>query len=250
MGIIISGSTKVGKQYISTAEKASGMMVTKEEILSKQNLIFLCHIKGETLISIPIATVIYPLIPLAEFFNDITVLEMNDVCIKELEKWINTHDEAYDWSHAFNLIAEQEVKSEEWKKREETFKTSVKRILKYDLTKENPTDPVTLPKVDCLYVGCSLEVACKDQDDYIMSMKKISRWLKPGGHLIMYVLFNATFFTVGEHRFRILTLNEEFLKKTLMDIGYEIQTIEMVENKSKHEALNYEHLALITAVMQ
>lgn len=41
--LLFQVAQKVGKQYISTAEKASGMMVTKEEILSKQKLIFLCN---------------------------------------------------------------------------------------------------------------------------------------------------------------------------------------------------------------
>ncbi|XP_053545704.1 indolethylamine N-methyltransferase-like [Bombina bombina] len=216
------------------------------------------RIKGETMIYMQIGTIISPLIPISEFFNDITVLEYNDVCIKELEKWKNTHDDAYDWSHTFQFMAELEGKglsifpitSEEWKTRQEKIKTSIKRILKCDFTKENLTDPVTLLKVDCIFLGCLLESVCKDQDDYFRSLKKISMWLKPGGHLILLVVLNASFYTIGEHRFHLVNLDEEFIRKALRDIGYMIETIEMVERKSNHEAISYDHLALITAVMQ
>ncbi|XP_053545714.1 indolethylamine N-methyltransferase-like [Bombina bombina] len=198
-------------------------------------------IKGQHLICMKIGSIVYPLIPLSEFFNDITMLEFNDICIKELEKWINTHDAAHDWSHMFN---------EEWKKREEKVKTLIKRILKYDLTKENPTDPVVLPKVDCIFIGCCLEIISKTHDDVLTMLKRISGWLKPGGHLIMYVLFNATYFTVGEHHFHVLKLDEAFVSKALRDIGYKIETMDLEERKSNHGAASYDHFALIIAVMQ
>ncbi|XP_053545707.1 indolethylamine N-methyltransferase-like [Bombina bombina] len=207
-------------------------------------------IKGETLIYMQGGTLIFTLIPISEFFNDITVLEVNDVCKEELEKWKNTHDDAYDWSHTFKFMAEMEGKGEEWKTRQEQLKTTIKRILKCDFTKENLTDPVTLPKVDCIYVGCVLETICKDRDDYLRSLKKISMWLKPGGHLIILVMLNGSFYTIGEHRFHILNIDEEFIRKALRDIGYVVETIEMVERKSNHEAISYEHMALVTAVMQ
>ncbi|XP_053545705.1 nicotinamide N-methyltransferase-like [Bombina bombina] len=197
-----------------------------------------------------IGSCIFTLIPISEFFNDITVLEFNDVCIEELEKWKNTHDDTFDWSHTFKFIAELEGKGEEWKTRQETLKTSIKRILKCDLTKENLTDPVTLPKVDCIFLGWLLESICKDRDDFFRSLKKISMWLKPGGHLILLVVLNASFVTIGEHRFHLLNLDEEFIRKALRDTGYVIETIEMVERKSKHEAISYDHQALLTAVMQ
>ncbi|XP_053545718.1 indolethylamine N-methyltransferase-like [Bombina bombina] len=208
------------------------------------------RITGETLICIPVASIIFPLIPFLEFFNDITVLECNDVCIKELEKWRNSHDEAYDWSHASKISAELKGKGDEWKIREEQLKISIKRILKCDFTKENPTDPVTLHKVDCLYVNCSLETICKDQDEYFSCLKKISEWLKPGGHLILMAVLNGSFYMVGEHRFHLLTLDEEFIRKALRDIGYVTETIEVVERKLKYEAASYDHLAFITAVKQ
>ncbi|XP_053545708.1 indolethylamine N-methyltransferase-like [Bombina bombina] len=214
------------------------------------NIRGLGRIKGETLIYMQAGSCIFTLIPIFEFFNDITVFEFNDDSIKELEKWKNSHDDAYDWSHAFKFIAELEGKGEEWETKQETLKTSIKRILKCDFTKENLTDPVTLPKVDCIYVGCLLEPICKDRDDYFRSLKKISMWLKPGGHLILIVFFNASFFTIGEHRFHLLNLDEEFLRKALRDIGCRIETMEMMERKSKHEAASYDHKALLIAVMQ
>ncbi|XP_053545719.1 indolethylamine N-methyltransferase-like [Bombina bombina] len=223
-------------------------MTSDELVYWCEDLPALSCIKGEHLICLSIGGIVFPLIPLSEFFNDVTMLEFNDICIKELEKWRNTHDTAHDWSHLFKFSAER--KGEEWNKREEKVKTIIKRILKYDLTKENPTDPVVLPKVDCVYLGCCLEIISKTHDDVLTMLKKISGWLKPGGHLIMYVTFNATYFTVGEHHFHVLKLDEAFVIKALRDIGYKIETIDLEERKSNHEAASYDHFALIIAVMQ
>ncbi|KAM4642125.1 nicotinamide N-methyltransferase-like [Discoglossus pictus] len=212
--------------------------------------------KGDTLIDFTIGPIIYHLFTICEFFQDITVIETNDMCIKELEKWINMDPDALDWSHASNFVAELEGNRFSirlgyifagWQKKEEMVKQSIKHILKCNFEKENPTDPVVLPKVDCILTAWALELVSKDQDQYSKNLKKISRWLKLGGHLILFGVFNASFYMVGEHKFHLTTYNEDFLREVIEDSGYVITNFEAIESKLCG-AVDYDHIVYITAL--
>ncbi|KAM4642109.1 indolethylamine N-methyltransferase-like [Discoglossus pictus] len=208
------------------------------------------RIKGNTLIDFTVGPIIYHLLTICEFFEDITVLETNKSSINELEKWINMDPDALDWSHTSKFIAELEGNSDGWQRKEDILKQSIKQIIKCDFTKENPTDPVVLPKVDCLLAASALEVISKDQDQYSKNLKKISRWLKLGGHLILFGLLNTSFYTVGDHKFHVLTNNEDFLREVIRDAGYVIESLEVIESKLCSDAINHEHFIIITALKE
>ncbi|KAM4641314.1 indolethylamine N-methyltransferase-like [Discoglossus pictus] len=208
------------------------------------------RIKGNTLIDLTVGPNIFHLFTMCEFFKDITVLETNDMCIKELEKWINMSPDALDWSHASKFIAELEGNSAGWQKKEETLKQSIKQILKCNFAKANPTDPVVLPKVDCLVTAWALEMVSKDQDQYSKNLKKFSRWLKLGGHLILFGVLNASFYRVGEHKFHFATYNEDFIRKAFGDAGYVIKCFEMNERKMDIDIADHEHIVFITALKE
>ncbi|CAH2320169.1 indolethylamine N-methyltransferase [Pelobates cultripes] len=67
------------------------------------------QITGERLIDISAGPNIYHLLPIFEFFRDITILEFSDLCVKELEKWKNKESESYDWTHALSIMSELQV---------------------------------------------------------------------------------------------------------------------------------------------
>ncbi|KAM4642107.1 indolethylamine N-methyltransferase-like [Discoglossus pictus] len=208
------------------------------------------HIKGDTLIDFSVGPIIYHLFTICEFFKDITVLETNDLCIKELEKWINMDSDAFDWSHASKFIVDLEGNSAGWQKKEEMVKRTIKQILKCDLTKENPTYPVVLPKVDCLLTACGLEVISQDHDQYSKNLKKISRMLKLGGHLILFGILNASFYMVGKNKFHFTTYNDIFLRKVIGDAGYLIRSFEQIESKIGNDVVDHEHVVFITAIKE
>ncbi|CAH2320321.1 nicotinamide N-methyltransferase-like [Pelobates cultripes] len=66
------------------------------------------HIKGDTLIDISSSASIFHLLPICTYFKDITILEFNDACLKDLQKWLNKEPGAFDWSHASKIVAELE----------------------------------------------------------------------------------------------------------------------------------------------
>ncbi|XP_053310049.1 nicotinamide N-methyltransferase-like [Spea bombifrons] len=206
------------------------------------------HVKGYNLIDITVGPSICHLFPVCEFFKEITILEFNRFCVAELDKWLSNDKEAFDWSHASKFMMDLEGKSGGWKEKEELLRGKIKSILKCDITKDNPTDPVELPKADCIICMWVLDVISTDKDAYISNLRKISSLLKPGGRLMLVSDINATFYIVGEHKYGVLTYDEEFLKTALKNEGYIIETYEAHDRKVCLDYIDYEKLAFLTAL--
>ncbi|CAH2320306.1 nicotinamide N-methyltransferase-like [Pelobates cultripes] len=64
------------------------------------------QITGDYLIDISSGCNIHHLLPMFEFFKDITILEFSDLCLKELVKWKHRESESYDWTHALSIMKE------------------------------------------------------------------------------------------------------------------------------------------------
>ncbi|XP_063313688.1 indolethylamine N-methyltransferase-like [Pelobates fuscus] len=205
------------------------------------------NIKGDVLIDFSPGPVIFSLLPVCKYFKDIIILEFNDRSIKEMEKWING-DTAFDWSHASQLLKDLEGNCDELQEKEHLLRTKIKDVLKCDLSKENPTDPIILPKADCIISIWVLEMVSKDKDAYCNNLRKIYSLLKPGGHLVMVYDINVSFLKIGEHNFHILTYDEEFPRKTLKDLGFKIESYEVKEKTASTTDIDYEKIVFLTAL--
>ncbi|KAM4702938.1 nicotinamide N-methyltransferase-like [Rhinophrynus dorsalis] len=182
-----------------------------------------------------------------DVFEEITVLELNEHFIKELEKWMNKEEDALDWTHASQFACALEGKSDGWKKKEEKLRSRIKCLVKVDFAKENLSDPIVLPKSDCLFCMWVLDVTSKDHDAYCRNLKKISSLLKLDGQLILFGTLNATYYMAGEKKCHILKYNEVFLRQALAQAGYVIECFEMTEGKQPSEYIFYEHFVYVRA---
>ncbi|CAH2320329.1 nicotinamide N-methyltransferase-like [Pelobates cultripes] len=205
-------------------------------------------IGGDTLIDVTLGPIIHHLLPICTFFKNIIILEFNEECVKEMEKWLNTETEAFDWSHASQFITELGGNRVHWLEQEHMLKKTIKHIVKCDLAKENITDPVILPKADCLLIVGGLDVVSKDHESYRQNLGKLSSFLKPGGHLILFGALNATFYQVGEHRCHVLTADEPFLRQALTDEGYTIECFEALERKAEKNSINTPKVLLVRTI--
>ncbi|XP_063291718.1 indolethylamine N-methyltransferase-like [Pelobates fuscus] len=205
-------------------------------------------LRGNTLIDISIGSLIFHLLPLCKYFKDITILEFNEHCLKELKKWLNKEEDALDWSHAAKFAAELEGNSEKWVEKEDDLRRCIKGILPCDFTKENPTDPVVLPKADCVINLYVLGGVSKDLDSYRHNLMTISSMLKLGGHLLLIGGFNASYYKVSGHKYHILNFSEEELRTILKDCGFSIERMEMMESKIRSDIVYYHHVFFACAV--
>ncbi|CAH2249007.1 nicotinamide N-methyltransferase-like [Pelobates cultripes] len=226
-------------------------------------------VKGETLIDLTIAPAFGHLMVAADFFKEIFILDSSDSSLKETEKWLNKEPGAVDWSHAAHIscklkgvrtehsksvsvrrLCQEEhssgFTSEHLEAEEEKVRRVVKHCLKWDPTNDNPLSSVVLPQADCaisvFYFG-----ACKDHESYRNTFKKLSSLVKVGGHVILFALFNGTYFTIGDHRFSMLNYNEELVKEVLQDNGYTTVIFEVYESKLNTHLVDYKQSGYIVA---
>ncbi|XP_075450975.1 nicotinamide N-methyltransferase-like [Ascaphus truei] len=205
------------------------------------------RVRGETLLDVTIGPLAFHLLTACDYFKEINVIEFIDKNIREFEMWRNKEPGAADWSHAAKIVCELEGKSEEWPGKEDKARRAVKRVVKCDLTKDNPLEPVVLPQMDCLLCAFVLLVVSKDHQAYRTNLKKLASMLKIGGHMLLLGSYNETFYMLGEHKFFTLSCDEEFIREAVCDGGFIIENLEALPTKKSSNFSDYTHVTFLVA---
>ncbi|XP_069805060.1 phenylethanolamine N-methyltransferase-like [Dendropsophus ebraccatus] len=109
------------------------------------------------------------------------------------------------------------------------------------------TDPIVLPPADCIISFWLLEVISKDQGDYIRYLRKFSRLLKPGGHLILLGALDMTYYTVGKDKLYAFTYNEDFARRALVGEGFVIDDCVVKKSAAVSYLVDYKAIIFIAA---
>ncbi|XP_075462668.1 indolethylamine N-methyltransferase-like [Ascaphus truei] len=204
------------------------------------------RVRGDTLIDISSGASVYHLLSASDIFKEIIVIEFTEPNIQEFEKWLKKDPGAADWSYAAKAVCELEGNREEWQVKEDKVRRAVKQVVKWDVSKDNPLDPVVLPQVDCVLSLWVLHVISKDRDAYRRNLRKLTSLLNIGGHMLLFGAFNMTYYKIGEHKFFILSYDEIFLREALRDAGYVIENMDVLPSRKGCDMLDYEHLVYVT----
>ncbi|KAM4051653.1 nicotinamide N-methyltransferase-like [Anomaloglossus baeobatrachus] len=200
---------------------------------------------GKTLIDFSIGPIIMHLISVCEFFEEISILKVNDVTIKELELWRNKDPKSFDWSQTSKLFMEiKQLNCDGWEEEEEILRGKIKEILKCDLGKDYLD---TLPKFDCATSVWFLEIISKDHEDYRKNLRKINNLVKMGGYLLCYASVNTSFFKIGKDKFHVVTCDESFYKKVISEEGFEIKHEENLEKIMISGIVDHDRVMFIVA---
>ncbi|XP_075704848.1 indolethylamine N-methyltransferase-like [Rhinoderma darwinii] len=219
------------------------------------NLLRCCHkvfssglVSGKTLIDISLFPIIVHLLSVCEFFEEISILELNDASIKDLELWRNKDPEAFDWTHTSKLCMELKgMNRDGWQDTEEMLRKKLKHIVKGDFSKNNLTNPYALPRADCVTCIWGLQITSRDHEEYKTNLRKVSNLLKLGGHLLIYANINASYFKIGEDKYHLLNFDDNFLRKTLTDEGFAVVHYEIMEREADTDCLDHDQKAFVVA---
>uniref|UniRef100_A0A8C8RSD2 Uncharacterized protein n=1 Tax=Pelusios castaneus TaxID=367368 RepID=A0A8C8RSD2_9SAUR len=166
-------------------------------------------IKGDTLIDTGSGPTIHQLLSTCESFKEIIATVYTYQNLWELEKRLKNEPGGNRYRGA---------------EKEARLRKTVKQVLKCDVHKSNPLDPVVLPPADCLVSSLCLEAACKDLNIYRVALKNISSLLKPEEHLVLSGDLGCSFYIVGPQKFSCLVQRREVLSET----GFFIQEPEVL----------------------
>ncbi|XP_056397757.1 nicotinamide N-methyltransferase-like [Hyla sarda] len=236
------------EHYVSDkADKAHGEDSLKFPIENLTKIFTEGHIRGHVLIDFSLGSIIHHLYSACEFFKHIIVLKVSDRCILELKRWLDTRTGAFEWEHAAKLHVEIQGSSDQSHEKEEKLKSIIQHVVKINLEKENMTDPIVLPPADCIICAWLIGAISKDQDDYIKNLRKFSRLLKPGGHLILFGALDTTYYTVGKEKLHYVTYDEDFLRKALVGEGFIIDYCKVQKKVFESDLIDYSAVICISA---
>ncbi|XP_060106510.1 nicotinamide N-methyltransferase-like [Heteronotia binoei] len=185
-------------------------------------------LKGDTLIDIGSGATIYQLLSACESFREIIATDYTNQNREEMLRWLRKEPGAFDWSPLVKYVCELEGDREKWAEKEEKVRRTVKQFLKCDVTQPNPLAPLSLPPADCLLSTLCLETACKDLPTYCSALKNISSLVKPGGHLVLFLTLETTFYMVGQRKFSRLYLDQETVEEAVKAAGFDIEWLEVI----------------------
>ncbi|XP_018430131.1 PREDICTED: nicotinamide N-methyltransferase-like [Nanorana parkeri] len=205
------------------------------------------NIEGGLMIDLSIGPVFFHLYSACEYFREIILLKFNDHCIIEVKRWLHGHTGAFDWKHTSSFVAEKEGNSSQSEEKDKRLKAKIKHVLKCCIDKENITDPLQLPPADCLFIGLVLDVVSKDKDEYIRNLKLFTKLLKPDGHLILFGLLHATYFTLDGEKFHVLEYDKSFLITALEEEGYSIRHCEVQRRRKESDLSDFKAVVFVAA---
>ncbi|XP_063291739.1 indolethylamine N-methyltransferase-like [Pelobates fuscus] len=198
-------------------------------------------VKGNTLIDFSIGASANHLIAACNGFKDIYVVEVNEVNINEFEKWRQSKEDAVNFSYGAKVLHKLEGGREAWHVKEDKARQAIKGVIKWDISNDDQV-PVDLPQADCIISIYVLNAISKDKDAYQSNLKKLTSRLKIGGSLLLFSPINMTFYEVDDHKFFILTFDEDFLKQAVIKAGFVIEHVNVLPSKKNCELVDYDAL--------
>ncbi|XP_068103259.1 indolethylamine N-methyltransferase-like [Hyperolius riggenbachi] len=204
-------------------------------------------VKGDVLIDLSMGSFIHHLYSACDIFKDIIILKLNEKCNMETSKWKDSRTGAFNWNHALAHVAKLEGKSAQIQDKDEQLKAVISHVISCDFENENITHPVVLPLADCITSVFLMEGICKDEDDYMKHLEKISKLLKPGGHLILIGVLNTSYYIVGGGKFYGFQFDDRFVKNALSKLGFVVDYCAVQRRRNKSKLIDYKAVMFVTA---
>ncbi|KAG8434462.1 hypothetical protein GDO86_012729 [Hymenochirus boettgeri] len=185
-------------------------------------------IQGDSMIEIGSGPVLHHILSACDRFKSIYLTDYLDVNLQEIDKWLKGSKDAFDWTPYLKYVCEVEGNRSTPKDKVLRIKNKVK-LMRCDVTKSNPLEPHTLPQTDCVIAAGCLICACKTLDAFSNALKNIASLIRRGGHVIIIDYLGASYYLIGDAKMNLLSINENIVKREIIDAGFEIDEFK-VEN--------------------
>ncbi|XP_068099828.1 indolethylamine N-methyltransferase-like [Hyperolius riggenbachi] len=204
-------------------------------------------VKGNVLMDLSMGSVIHHLYSACDVFKEIYILKLNEKCKMETSRWKDSHNGAYDWTHASAHASQLEGKSAQAQDKDQQLKAAIRHIIPCNFDNENITHPEELPLADCVTSITILEAISEDEDGLMRNLEKMSKLLRPGGHLVLMVALNASYFVAGGEKVHLLTVDESLIKNALSKLGFVVDYCAEQKRRNKSTLADHTAIMFITA---
>ncbi|XP_018427125.1 PREDICTED: nicotinamide N-methyltransferase-like [Nanorana parkeri] len=180
------------------------------------------RVEGNSLIEIGAGPCIYHIISACENFKQIYLTDYVQGNLQEIEKWLKCDREAFDWSPVLKYVCDIENHRSTEEEKAEKIRRKVS-LMKCDVTKANPLQPNSLPLADCVIVAGCLICVCNNAEDFKNALKNTVSLIRSGGYLVIVDYLGASYYLVGEAKFKLLSLDENIVREAVTESGCEIE---------------------------
>ncbi|KAK6192646.1 hypothetical protein SNE40_004083 [Patella caerulea] len=208
-------------------------------ILERQQDIFKAgDVKGKRLLDIGTGPIPQSVISAVPFVQDIYLTEFSASNRKYL------HDALFgsgkqDYSNIFKFVTDLSDKSQPWTKLSEELKGKVRGIFPCDLLKDDIFAGSYFPLFDVITTSFCMDAAPPDVDTYGKLVKKVSKYIKLGGHLVYVGVLDESFYFVGEEKFYALNISADEVKAFWKDCGFSIQSWDEIKGSPECEDTDF-----------
>ncbi|XP_063775383.1 nicotinamide N-methyltransferase-like [Pseudophryne corroboree] len=202
---------------------------------------------GQILIDISVGAVIYQLLSASNVFKEIYVMEFTDANIKHFKKWLEKGEDATDWSFTSKLVCDRQGNRDGWQEPEEKVRRAIKNVVKWDIFKNSCIDPQLVPIADCVISLWIINVISKTKEEFQRNVKSFTSRLKIGGHLLLFTVLDMTYYRVGQHKHFILTVDEAFVRESVVNAGFVIEKTDLWNATVESDIVDYKHMLFILA---
>ncbi|XP_066460931.1 nicotinamide N-methyltransferase-like isoform X4 [Eleutherodactylus coqui] len=207
-------------------------------------------VKGDTLLDVSLAAVIYQLISASNQFKKMYKVEFIDPNITHFKEWLEKKEGATDWSFALQKVCEFEGNRDKWQEKEEQLRKTIAGVIKWDNCENIFFNPQLLPEVDCVLSLWQLNVVSKTKEEFQRNLKNFTCSLKPGGQLILFSAVNMSYYVVGKYKFFALTVDRDFIRQTVIKTGFAIEKEHYLSRKVNSDLIAYDGMLCILARKQ
>lgn len=169
---------------------------------------------------------IYQLASAADKIKNITFTDYLKENLDEIREWTNSNSEFWDKFIQYALQKEGKVVSDETvQERKEEIIRALKKIEQLDIGVLNSEHE---GEYDIIQSNFCLESSTGDIGHYKKMLHNLSRYIKPGGVLLMTALEGAVAYKVGDKYFSAIYLDEAFATEYLNEVGFEVESIKTI----------------------
>ena len=160
--------------------------------------------------------------------SEIVFAEYTERNRNTLQMWLDNDPNAPDFTPLFKYVVQDlEGKGEdEVAKRQDDLRRLVKGVIPCDILCDPPLlVPGYEGPYDIIFSSLCLVVACTTHEEYSQAIGRLTKYLKPGGKLILQNFrplgdSDYIYYSIGSERFRSLSVTPEFRNSTLIENGY------------------------------
>ncbi|KAK6171572.1 hypothetical protein SNE40_019729 [Patella caerulea] len=179
-------------------------------------------VKGTRLLDIGTGPSPHSVIPAVPFVQDIYLTDFSAINRKYLyDALLGSGNQ--DYANVYDFFANLDDKSEPWRKLSDDLKAKVCGIFPCNLLQDDIFGGSSFPLFDVITSSLCIEAAAPDVETYGNIAKKISKYLKVGGHMVIVGVLDQNYYIVGEHKFFSVSISEQELKSCWEQAGFTIQ---------------------------